>query len=161
MNKPQAVNIEAPVGARALRILRGLPGVGAKHAQRGELHIGDRTLPIRVEAKTRLDAAQAWRIVHRLEASMAPPVLVVAQETSKEARRILTDHGIGVADGLGNAHIEFPGVLIHVETARDGGRLPRPAGQPRLAGKAGVAAQALLLDPGRAWGVNDLEPPWV
>jgi len=81
---------------------------------------------------------------------------VVAHQATKEARRILTDHGIGVADGQGNAHLELPGVLIHVEAAPDGGRRPQPAGQPRLAGKAGVAAQALLLHHDRAWGVNDL-----
>ncbi len=156
MNKMLSVNIEAPVGARALRILRGLPGVGAEHAQRGRLSVGGQTLPVAVESKARVDAAQAWRIVHRLEASPAPHLLVVAQESTKEARRILADHRIGVADGHGNAHVEFPGVLIHVETGRDGGRRPTPAGQPRLAGKAGVGAQALLLHPDRRWGVNDL-----
>ena len=143
------------MGTRALGILRRLPGVGAEPARKGRLQIGDRTFPIRVEAKARLDAAQAWRFVHREEKSLAPPLLVVAQLATREARRILTDHGIGVADGQGNAHLEWPGVLIHVDAARDG-RVAEPSGRPRLAGKAGVAAQAILLNPDRPWSVGDL-----
>ncbi len=156
MNKWGTVKVEAPVGAGALRILRGLPGVDAVRGPRGKLRAGGRSLPIRVEPRTRLDAAQAWRIVHREEASSAPPLLVVAQESTKDARRILTDHGIGLADGRGNAHLELPGVLIHVEAAPEAPGRPSPAGQPRLAGKAGLAAQALLLHPNRTWGVNEL-----
>ncbi len=154
MNK--AVKISAPTGSWALSILRELPGVGAEPKQKGQLRFGARKLPLRVEAKTRLDAAQAWRIVHQEAASPATPLLVVARQTTAEARRVLTDHGIGIADGQGNAHLELEGVLIHVEAPRDSNRRVQLAGRPRLAGKAGVAAQALLLNPSRSWGVGDL-----
>jgi hypothetical protein len=156
VNKVRSVKIEAPVGARVLRILGALPGVSAARGPTGRLRVGSGSSPLRVEPKSRLDAAQAWRIVHREEASVASPLLVVAQHSTREARRILTDHGIGVADGQGNAHLELPGVLIHVEATGDRGRRPQPAGQPRLGGKAGLAVQVLLLHPARGWGVNDL-----
>jgi hypothetical protein len=80
----------------------------------------------------------------------------VAEATTAEARDILERHGVAVVDGLGNAHVELPGLVLHTEGRRrrgDGGRA-RP--HARLAGKAGVAAQALLLDPGRDWKVQDL-----
>lgn len=55
-------------------------------------------------------------------------------------------------DGLGNAHIELPGLLVHVE----GGQPAEYARPVRLSGKAGVVAQALLLHGGRRWQVQDL-----
>ena len=64
----------------------------------------------------------------------------------------MAEHGVAVIDGQGNAHIELPGLLVHME-GRGRGRQARPA---RLAGKAGVIAQALLLHPGRAWQVQEL-----
>lgn len=158
MKKAISVKIEAPIGARWLRILRSLPGIAAEHAPTARLSIGDRVVPILVEPKRRVGAAQAWHLVHRREALPLPHVLVVAEQMTAEARRILTEHGIGAADGRGNVHLELPGVLLHVEAAGAGEGTMRGAmaPKPRLAGKAGVVAQALLLEPERAWGVEEL-----
>jgi hypothetical protein len=81
------------------------------------------------------------------------PLLLIAGETTAEAREILRAHGIALVDAAGNAHIELPGLLFHLE-----GRRQPPATKPptRLSGKAGVVAQALLLQPDRAWRVQDL-----
>jgi hypothetical protein len=81
-----------------------------------------------------------------------PRVLLIADETTADAREVLEEAGVGVVDGLGNAHMEFPGLLLHIE----GRGRPRNAPTTRLRGKSGVAAQALLLAPERTWQVTDL-----
>ena len=75
----------------------------------------------------------------------------MARESTADARRILREHGIGIVDS-GNAHIELPGLLVHVE----GGHPAAYARPVRLSGRAGVVAQALLLYQGRRWQVEDL-----
>jgi hypothetical protein len=83
-------------------------------------------------------------------------MVLIAGETTAEAREILTENGIGFIDGLQNVHVELPGLMFHIEgrthQRATGGKIP----PTRLRGKAGVAAQALLLQPERAWAVNEL-----
>jgi hypothetical protein len=111
---------------------------------------------VAVEIKRRANAGTAWQLAHHATAHPGARLLLIAGETTAEAREILRKSGVAVVDGLGNAHIELPGLLLHLE----GRRRPRvvtAAGPPtRLSGKAGVAAQALLLDPERAWQVHAL-----
>jgi hypothetical protein len=83
-------------------------------------------------------------------------MLLIAAETTGEARKILAEHGIGFIDGLQNAHLELPGLLFHLEGRTRQRGTPRPVPPTRLKGKAGVAGQALLLQPERAWTVRDL-----
>ncbi len=158
------VKIEGPMEAEALRILRDVPGVTVvgREVKHGDhridamIHFAGTDRLIAVETKARANAATAWQLVHYADALAGTPLLLVADETTAQAREILQEHGIGVIDGRGNAHIELPGLLLHVE----GGPRRRAAkgGTPptRLRGKAGVAAQALLLHPERMWGVNEL-----
>ena len=74
----------------------------------------------------------------------------MAGETTAEARDILSEHGVGVIDRSGNAHLELPGRPFYIEAKRPRDGEPRdPEAVTRLTGKAGVAAQALLLQPGR------------
>ncbi len=109
-----------------------------------------------VEVKQHANAGTAWQVIDYARTIPDVRVLLIAGDTTKEARDILERHGIGVIDGLGNAHLQLPGLLVHVEGE---GRPRRPIGtQPptRLTGKAGILAQALLLDPKRDWQVQDL-----
>jgi hypothetical protein len=159
------VKVEGPLRAEALRILRDIPGVTAVRAEptlpSGKrpdalIHFAGKTEKVIVEVKRHANAATAWQLLEYAKELPGARLLLVATGTTKEARDILERHGVGVVDGLGNAHLELPGLLIHVEGDR---RRQRPAGeQPpaRLTGKAGVAAQALLLDPARDWRVMDL-----
>jgi len=94
--------------------------------------------------------------MHKSETLADTPLLMVAGETTVEARAILEEHGIGVIDSLGNAHLELPGLLFHLEGRRPQRRAGGPITPIRLRGKAGIAAQALLLQPDRAWKVQDL-----
>lgn len=152
------LKIEGPLEPAALRILRDLPAVAAEPREDGRLRVDGRTFELVVDYKKRVGAAEAWGMVRTVEQYAKRPAkaaLVVADRTTADARRILVDHGIGYVDGLGNAHLEYPGAYVHIETPRND-REPRATGELRLAGKAGVAAQALLLEPNREWRVTDL-----
>jgi Transcriptional regulator, AbiEi antitoxin, Type IV TA system len=143
-----------------MRILRGIPGLTVDaESVRGHRGVdaivsfsGTKT-EVAIEFKSRANAAAAWQLVRYASESPDRPVLLVADETTVEAREILRDHGIAVVDGLGNAHIELPGLLLHLQ---GGKRPPRRDLPARLVGKAGIVAQALLLDPKRSWQINDL-----
>lgn len=163
MKKRQLVKLEGPFEAEALRILRGIPGVtvtrqpgGADRRFDAILRFAGTRKRVAVELKQRVNAATAWQLCHEAEKQRETPLLLIAGETTAEARRILGDHGVALVDGLGNAHIELPGLLFHLEgkgRPEQGGAKTPPT---RLRGKAGLAAQALLLDPERAWQVRDL-----
>lgn len=154
--------MEAPFEANALRILRQIPGVTAivrepRGRDRGVdavLRFAGTRAPVAIEMKRRANAATAWQLVEYARAQPDTPVLLIADETTAEAREILERHGVAVIDGLGNAHLELPGLLLHLEGRA---RPKRPGGTPtRLSGKAGLVAQALLLQHERDWHVQDL-----
>ena len=164
MKKAEIVKIEGDLGPEALRILRDVPGVAVEAPGTGDgrepggavVRFGRAAEPVALAVRRQANAATAWQLVQQAQAAPAPNLLVVAAATTAEARAILEQHGVAVVDGLGNAHVELPGLVLHTEGRRrrgDGGRAPA---QARLAGKAGVAAQALLLDPERDWKVQDL-----
>ena len=153
------MKLAGPFEAEALRILREIPGLtviaepgGADRGVDAILGFAGGKARIAVEFKRRTNVATAWQLVHEAEARPGTPLLLIADETTTEAREILEQHGVAVIDGLGNAHIELPGLLFHLE-GRGRGHQPRPA---RLSGKAGLVAQILLLHPDRAWQVQDL-----
>jgi hypothetical protein len=167
MKDPKPVKIEANLGAEALRILRDVPGVRAEAVRTGPdtrrgdavLRLGSKTKPLSVEVKRQANAATAWQLVQQAEGVPDGTLLLVAGATTAEARDILERHGVAVVDGLGNAHVDLPGFFVHTEGTRPRGRgdgPSRPRLRARLAGKAGVAAQALLLEPDRAWKVQEL-----
>lgn len=148
--------------AEALRILREVPGLMVVAEPRGKarwvdaiLQFGDQRAPVAIEFKGRANAATAWQLIQHAKALPDTALLVVADETTAEARAILEQHGIGVVDGLGNAHIELPGLLIHLEGRQQARRPSKPA-PTRLRGKAGLAAQALLVHRDKEWQVRDL-----
>ena len=107
---------------------------------------------VAVQVKARANAATAWQLAREADARLDIPMLLIAGETTTEAREILQQHGIAVIDGLGHAHIELPGLLFHLE----GHRSRRQTWPTRLNGKAGVVAQALLVHPERHWQVQEL-----
>jgi len=163
VNKREIVNIEGEFEARALDVLRRISGLTvqarSQAADRGVdavVSYCDARTPVAVEFKQQANAATAWHLVQRAQAHFQWPLLLIARSTTAEARRILEDHGVGVIDGLGNAHLELPGLLLHLEGKGRVGAAQTGDRRTRLAGKAGVAAQALLLDPERDWRVDDL-----
>jgi hypothetical protein len=159
------VNLKGPFEKEALRILRDIPGVNVEAAppdgKRADFLIraGDVTHVVEVKAQRATNAAAARQVVdYARQLPGAIPVLLVAQTTTEEARRILQEHGVAVIDGLGNMSVELPGLFLRAEARRDTQRTQHAADQPptKLAGKAGVAAQALLREPQRKWQVHEL-----
>ena len=160
MNIADTVNINRELDAHVLQLLRGVPGLtvtapGATDRRADAiLQFGDQREPVALEFKSRTNAATAWQLIEQAKA-LDVALLLVSGETTEEARAILEQHGIGVVDGLGNAHIELPGLLVHLERRRQ----TRTAGKTapaRLRGKAGLAAQALLIHRDKEWRVRDL-----
>lgn len=162
MNKRPTVKITGAFDAEVLRLLRKVPDleVVAREPKGADLladfeYAGKRT-KVAVEVKGKANAATAWQLIHYAQAHSERPLVLIAGHTTEEARKLLEDHGVGVVDGLGNAHVELPGLLLHLEGR---GRLPRPGGgapPTRLRGKAGRAAQVLLLHHQKTWRVQDL-----
>lgn len=161
VNEPATVNIEGPLDPRVLRVLQNASDIvtavpvrdpGVVRADAVIRFVGTET-PVAIECKSRVNAATAQQLISQPEREAGIPLLLVAQETSADARATLREHGIGVIDGLGNVHVELPGLLLHVEGRGTPAHKPRPV---RLTGKAGVVAQALLLDPSRIWRVGEL-----
>jgi hypothetical protein len=162
VNNQDVVNIAGRFEAEAARVLRGIPRVGVTFADVADdgidatVRYAGREVDIAVQFKQRVSAATAWQLAHRAAVHPGVPLLLIAGETTAEAREILEQNGIALVDGLGNAHLELPGLLMHV-VAKRGKRQPAlGAKRTALKGKAGVAAQALLLDSGRLWQVQDL-----
>jgi hypothetical protein len=163
VNKRIVVNIEGAFETRALDVLWRIHGLAVKALPQtadsgidAVIRHGEARTPAAVEFKQHVNSATAWHLVQKAKAQPRWPLLLIAGSTTAEARRILEDHGVGVIDGLGNAHLELPGLLLHLEGKGRAGAAPTRDRRTRLAGKAGVAAQALLLDPERAWRVDDL-----
>lgn len=156
------VKIEGGFRPAALRVLRSIPGLTVvteprrrDHRPDAVIHFAGTARAVHVEFKTRANTATAWQLVHYAAAHPDTPVLLIAEETTAAARALLAEHDIAVVDGLGNAHIALPGLLMRLEGRH---RTPseKTAGPTRLRGKAGVVAQALLLDPERSWQVRDV-----
>lgn len=158
------MNIEGPLEKEVLRLLQEIPGVTAhpmaatRHRPDIVVRAGDVTHVVEVKAQRTTNAGDARQLVeYARHLPTSTHLLLVARTTTDEARRILEEEGVGVIDTQGNMRVEFPGLFLWTE-----GR-PAPAARERnnqppvkLTGKAGIAAQALLLEPHRRWRVHDL-----
>ena len=160
MNKMISMKMRPRFEAEALRILRAIPGLNVV-VEPADLGRGIDALvmfagteaPVAIEFKSRANAATAWHLVNVAQYRGELPLVLIAGDTTADARRILAEHGIGFIDGLGNAQLELPGLLVCIAGTGRPARAPAPS---RLAGKAGLVAQALLLDHSRAWRIKDL-----
>jgi len=158
------VNIDGVLPDGALHVLREVPGIIVTERQRRPArdvdalvrHAGTKT-GIALDFKRQVNAATAWRLVHESRQHPDVPLLLVAHQTTKQAREILREHGVGVVDGQGNAHVELPGLVYHLSgqsrRLKREPELDRPA---RLSGKAALVAQALMLQPDHEWNVRSL-----
>jgi hypothetical protein len=165
VNKANSVNIAGGIEAAALRVLRRLPELtvlAEPTSMRGDatVRVAGKTTRVSIEFKRRVNAATAWQLVHRTASTRRRPLLLVADETTADARKILEEHGIAAVDGLGNAHIKLPGLLLHLEgrpkTRTTHPTKPENLPPARLRGKASVIAQLLLLRPQHHWQITPL-----
>ena len=162
MNIDNIVKIEGAFNADILRILHEIPGVIVNSVRptnnedfNAVIEFAGERKGITVQYKKRIDAAIAWQFVKESETFPLTPLLVIAGSSTTESRAILRDHGVSLADDLGNVHIQLPGLLVHLEGS------PRRRSSieiqiPKLRGKSGVLAQVLLIYHRKSWHVNEL-----
>lgn len=158
MKNAYAVKIEAPLDPWALGVIHAQPGFDATWRPDAEIRIGNRTRLIVVEAKRRVDTATAHAVLALARRTPAErDFILIAEWTSQGAREILEANGVAYVDGLGNASIHLPGVFVRTGSLSVAANIAdqRPI-RVRLAGKAGLVAQALLLDRDREWRVGDV-----
>jgi hypothetical protein len=165
VNKPPTVNITGPLEREAVRILSDVPGIAVEVSPLSDrrsdvlLSVGDVTHVVELKAQRVTNAAAARQLAeYARHQPRKTRLLLVARSTTAEARQLLEDAGIAVIDGLGNMHVELPGVILWTEGRRAAATAEDGAGRPpaRLTGRAGVAAQALLRERERKWQVRDL-----
>jgi hypothetical protein len=144
------------------RVLAAIPGteiveepsVTSDHRVDAIVTTSDRRYAIAIEARSRVNAATAHQLINRARQLGDMPLLVAAGQTTASARATLIEHGVAYVDAAGNAHVNMPGILIHVTA--DLQRPPTQRATPRLSGKASVVVQAILLDHDRPWKVTPL-----
>lgn len=158
VKNPLPVKLAAPLEAWALSAIRAQPGFDAAVLPDAEISIEGRSSPIVLETKRRVDAANAHAIVALARRTpKGRDFILVAERTSEGARQILEANGVAYLDGLGNASIRLPGVFVRTGSFGAAAVIvEREPVKARLAGKAGLIAQALLLDRDRAWRVADM-----
>lgn len=149
----------------AVRLLRDVPGVlvdpSAKTEGRADviIQVGGVTHVIEVKSQPLTNAAAAQQIIAYAQHLPDPTrLIVVAHTITEEARQRLVEAGVGFLDATGAKYLDLPGLYLWTEgRAQAAGALPtrEPKGV-RLSGKTGVAAEAMLNDPGRPWKVRDL-----
>ena len=164
VNNRPIVNITGPLGAEAVRVLRNVPGIVVEalpggHSADVVVRANNVTAVVELKVQRVTNAAAARQLADY--ASHLPEgthLLLVARSTTAEARQLLEDAGVAVIDGLGNMRVALPGLFLWAEGRPVGRDASLVTGEPpvKLTGRAGVAAQALLLAPQREWRVNDL-----
>lgn len=161
MNKTVELNIGQQLEAEALRVLRAIPDLTVTTEPGGRLggridaiiRHADQETEVAVEVKRRVDVATAHHVIHLARETLDRPLLLIASETTAGARRVLADNDIAYIDGLGNARLELPGLILRLA----GSHKPSPTRiRSTLSGKSGLVAQTLLLEPQREWHVKDV-----
>lgn len=157
VNNNLTVKISEEFEAFAVRILRDALGAEVRPTRNKlgpdlVLDSGDRPIEMALECKTRMNAANARQATQRAEELGGIPLMVVAGETTAEAREILRSSGVAYVDGLGNSDIRLPGLVYRL----DGRSKPGSLKQTRITGKAGRVALKLLQEPHRGWHIKDL-----
>jgi Transcriptional regulator, AbiEi antitoxin, Type IV TA system len=159
MKMAGSINIPPGPTGYVLELVRRIPGLEDAAAEADLLSLRESGPAVRVEFRQRVRTPEAWSVIRgrdELDEISLPPLLLVAEDSTEDARRLLDAHGIGIVDARGRARIRFPGLVVHVERRERDGKRGAVASGRRLAGRAAVAAQALLLEPEREWTVAGL-----
>ena len=104
----ESVNQLHVTEAALARVLDAVPGlslaaetVRADDGVDGVLEFAGSRERVALQVKSRANAATAWQLVRDVAGRLDRPVVLVAGESTADARRILREHGVGLLDGLG------------------------------------------------------------
>jgi hypothetical protein len=164
VKKPQEVKVGGALEREAIRLLRDVPGVlvepKTKAGDRPDaiIRVGSVTHHIEVKAQPLTNAAAAQQLIAYAQHLPDPTRLVVVAHTiTEDARERLAEAGIGFFDAAGAKFLDLPGLYLWTEARTpDTTTAPKDAPGVRLAGKAGVATEALLHQPQRRWRIQEL-----
>ncbi len=138
------------------RVLGRLPDLVLQQSTRNRLRTDAGSFPVAIEFKARVGPAQAWQLVRSAEDLAPARLLVVCDEMSSEARRILRDAGVAYVDDRGWADARFPGFYVHLEPRRSEPHRPERRPSVRLTGRGAAVGHVLLLEKSKAWSVTEL-----
>lgn len=158
VKKAHLVKIEAPLEPWAVDVLGHVPGLVARTSPAAVLVYEQNRNPIVVETKRYVDAGTAHTIAARHEVVHGgAAVIVVAEHSTEGAREVLDRYGIAYVDGSGNASIHMPGLIVRTGSfTADAAIAAKAVASVRLSGRAGLVAQAMILEAARRWKIIDL-----
>jgi hypothetical protein len=149
------INPELQIGRLPWRYAAGridIPGLRLVEGMPWELRLGDRVWAlrhVRPEEGPR-EPAEFADYAKAAATTRGSLPLVLGPYLREDVRRALETARVSYLDYHGNAHIEAPGLLVHV-------RMPVTQETSRALGIVGVrGAQTMLGQAERAWGVTDL-----
>src|ERR1017187_4930698 len=150
------IELGREVPARSGEILTTLPGLVVRSGRsKTTLRVNGRSWPLALVSGGIRPYARATATL--LVALAGPDKLsfVVAARLPEHVRRELESAGCAYADGTGAAHIDVPGLYVHIEGHSNRRRTTGHA--PAGIGVVGVRPiQSLLAEPGREWSVPEL-----
>ena len=157
MNKHEMVKVHGQLKPWARTVIQSLDGLSASSAPDGYLELDGQVVPIEVKASRRVDAAAARLLVDTQRGSQIE-LLVVAGSTTEAARTALESAGIGYVDEMGRAFLRYPGIYVRLGPSASAGatKADRESRAIRLAGRASIVAQAILLEPDCDWTITSL-----
>lgn len=149
------LDLDCEVPARTQAILSSLPGVSVRVAKgQSQLRVGDDTYPLALISGGLRPFSSVTALMLTSLAGQGKLGLVVADHLPVHARRALEDAGCAYADGTGAAHIDVPGLFLHIEG--------KPSRRAVISPPAGIGItavrviQALLTASTQIWSVSDL-----
>lgn len=148
------IELDDETSERTRAILRALPRIAVRGGNKPVLTVKGTAHPLDLLSGIAPYSHVTAPLVTQLTKPGHVP-MVVAERLTASARTALEDAGCSYADGTGTVHLETPGFLLHIESARRsaGGMIAPPRG---LGAVAVRVVQTLLTEPGREWAVVDL-----
>ncbi len=153
---PVTLELDKSVPKVTRTILAAIPGLIVKPDKRqNRLLVNGSSVPLALMSGRSAPLAQATAPIIAALAGPEKLGFVVADRLPQHVRRELEHAGLAYADGTGAAHIDVPGLFLHVEGSPQRRKTQAPA--PGGIGVVGVRAiQMLLGEPDRDWSIADL-----
>ena len=150
------LEVDKTVPKATVAILRTIPGVTVNpNSGQNRLRVNGTSTPLAIVSGGLRPLAQATAPMLAALAGPDRVGFVVADRLPEHVRRELEKAGCAYADATGAAHIDVPGIFLHVEGHPSRRQQQTPA--PRGIGVVGVRAiQTLLAEPDREWSAAEL-----